>query len=60
MVNTCAIRDNAEAKVWQRLNEFRAHKKQTKSKMVVGVLGKEYIHFQLIIKHYYLIGMPNS
>lgn len=37
--NTCAIRENAEAKIWHRLSEIRAHKKKDKQKMLVGVLG---------------------
>lgn len=46
MANTCAIRDNAEAKVWQRLHFFRSMKNKnrvSKKKPVgyplVGVLG---------------------
>ena len=37
-VNTCSIRDNAEKRVWDRLKQFRAIKKQ-KGDLVVGVLG---------------------
>jgi tRNA-2-methylthio-N6-dimethylallyladenosine synthase len=37
-LNTCAIRDNAEQKIWKRLEEFKALKKQQPS-LVVGVLG---------------------
>ena len=37
-INTCAIRDNAEARIWGRLREMRQHKKQ-KPGMIVGVLG---------------------
>ena len=39
LLNTCAIRENAEAKIWHRLNEIRAHKKKNKQKVLVGVLG---------------------
>eukprot|EP00697_Spironema_sp_BW2_P000174 gnl/Spiro4/10238_TR5441_c0_g1_i1.p1 gnl/Spiro4/10238_TR5441_c0_g1~~gnl/Spiro4/10238_TR5441_c0_g1_i1.p1 ORF type:complete len:673 (+),score=103.06 gnl/Spiro4/10238_TR5441_c0_g1_i1:115-2133(+) len=39
LVNTCAIRDNAEQKVWQRLREFRAIQNTQRRKMTVGVLG---------------------
>jgi tRNA-2-methylthio-N6-dimethylallyladenosine synthase len=37
-LNTCAIRDNAEAKIWQRLRDFRTAKKNRPG-LVVGVLG---------------------
>ncbi|KAL6078297.1 CDK5 regulatory subunit associated protein 1 [Balamuthia mandrillaris] len=39
-VNTCAIRDKAEQKVWDRLNYLKSLKRQNKrQKRVVGVLG---------------------
>jgi len=38
LLNTCAIRDNAEQKIWKRLREFKALKKN-KPGLVVGVLG---------------------
>lgn len=38
LINTCAIRDNAEQRVRNRLNEFHARKKN-KPKLVVGLLG---------------------
>ncbi len=37
-LNTCAIRDNAEQRVRQRLQDFRQHK-QRKPGLVVGMLG---------------------
>lgn len=37
-VNTCAIRDNAEQRVRQRLNDYRKAKR-AKPEMVIGVLG---------------------
>ena len=37
-VNTCSIRDNAEAKVWKRLREFRKNKANNPN-LMVGVLG---------------------
>lgn len=35
-INTCAIRDNAEHKVWQRLNYFWFLKRQWKSNVAIG------------------------
>lgn len=35
-INTCAIRDNAEQKVWQRLNYFWFLKRQWKSNVSIG------------------------
>jgi tRNA-2-methylthio-N6-dimethylallyladenosine synthase len=37
-LNTCSIRENAEQKVWERLKQYRALKKQN-PKLMVGVLG---------------------
>ena len=37
-VNTCAIRDNAEQRVRQRLNDYRKAKR-SKPEMIIGVLG---------------------
>jgi MiaB/RimO family radical SAM methylthiotransferase len=42
LANTCAIRENAEQKIWQRLkffNSIRRKKKKNERKPVVGVLG---------------------
>jgi tRNA-2-methylthio-N6-dimethylallyladenosine synthase len=38
LLNTCAIRDNAEQKVWSRLREIRSTKKRNED-LVIGVLG---------------------
>ena len=38
MVNTCSIRDNAEQRVWGRLDYFRSIKRKRPS-VVIGVLG---------------------
>ncbi|MDI6402675.1 MiaB/RimO family radical SAM methylthiotransferase, partial [Balneolaceae bacterium ANBcel3] len=38
-INTCSIRENAEQKVWNRLNDFRKLKKNRKESVIVGVLG---------------------
>ncbi len=37
-LNTCSVRDNAEQRIWGRLNHYNALKKKNK-KLVVGVLG---------------------
>ena len=37
-MNTCAIRENAEEKVWNRLDEWRGRKKRNPD-LVMGVLG---------------------
>ena len=39
LINTCAIRENAEQKVRHRLATFRAQKKKGRSKLKLGVLG---------------------
>lgn len=38
LVNTCAIRDNAEQRIWGRLAEFRGLKKR-KPWLLVGIIG---------------------
>lgn len=39
-INTCSIRDNAEERVWNRLKEFKALKRERDNRnMTVGVLG---------------------
>jgi len=38
LVNTCSIRDNAEERVWGRLDVFRQYKRRNPS-VIVGVLG---------------------
>ncbi len=38
LVNTCSIRENAEQRVWGRLDLFRSEKKK-RPRVVVGVLG---------------------
>ncbi len=50
-VNTCSIRDNAEAHVWGRLREIK-HQKKTNPGMIVGVLGcmAERLKTQLLEK----------
>ena len=38
LVNTCSIRDNAEQRIWGRLDNFRILKKKKKT-LIVGILG---------------------
>src|SRR5687767_12533170 len=38
LLNTCAIRENAELRVRQRLTEFKK-RKQTQPDLIIGVLG---------------------
>ncbi len=38
LVNTCSVRDNAEQRIWGRLNEFKIHKKR-KPSLLIGVIG---------------------
>ena len=38
LVNTCSIRDNAEQRIWGRLDVFRQQKKKKKS-LYVGIIG---------------------
>ena len=39
LINTCAIRENAEQKVRRRLSTFRAQKKRSRPELKLGVLG---------------------
>jgi len=39
LVNTCSIRDNAEQRIWGRLDAFLQVKKKSAKPMVIGVLG---------------------
>ena len=39
MLNTCAVRESAESKIWKRLEFFRSLKKKEKKDLVTAVLG---------------------
>ena len=39
LLNTCAIRENAESKVFHRLNEIRAERNKSRRDFLIGVLG---------------------
>lgn len=51
-VNTCSVRDNAEQKIYGRLQYFRSLKRKKRS-LIVGVLGcmAERVKEELISKH---------
>ncbi|MCL1822202.1 MAG: tRNA (N6-isopentenyl adenosine(37)-C2)-methylthiotransferase MiaB [Prolixibacteraceae bacterium] len=38
LINTCSVRDNAEQKIWNRLEVFKSLKKKRKN-LIVGVIG---------------------
>jgi len=38
LINTCSVRDNAEQRIWGRLDVFRSYKKKRKD-LIVGVIG---------------------
>jgi tRNA-2-methylthio-N6-dimethylallyladenosine synthase len=37
-INTCSVRDNAEQRVWGRLNLFNSYKKKKKD-LIIGMIG---------------------
>jgi len=39
LLMTCAIRENAETKIWNRLNNIKAYENMSKKPLIVGVLG---------------------
>lgn len=53
LVNTCSIRDNAEQRIWGRLNEFKPYKRK-KRELLVGIIGcmAERLKEELIEKEY--------
>ena len=38
-INTCSIRDNAEQKIFSRLNQLNALRRNRKSRLIVGIIG---------------------
>lgn len=52
LVNTCAIRDNAEQRIFGRLAELRAVKRSRRSRLLIGVIGcmAERLADQLLTK----------
>ena len=53
-VNTCSVRENAENKIYNRLEYFYALKKSKKPHLIVGVLGcmAELVREDLIRNHH--------
>ena len=53
LINTCSIRDNAEQRIWGRLNELRRSRRR-KPSLIVGVIGcmAERLKEQLIESEY--------
>lgn len=38
LANTCSIRDNAEQRIWGRIEQFRLHKRRRQG-IVIGIVG---------------------
>lgn len=53
LINTCSIRDNAEQKIFSRLQQLAALKKKKGGKMIVGIIGcmAERMKDELINNH---------
>jgi tRNA-2-methylthio-N6-dimethylallyladenosine synthase len=53
LVNTCSVRDNAEQKIYNRLQYYHTLKKKKKNKMIIGVIGcmAERVKETLITDH---------
>lgn len=52
LVNTCAIRDNAEQRIFGRLAELQAVKRNRRQRLLIGVIGcmAERLRDQLLLK----------
>ena len=53
-INTCSIRDNAEQKIYNRLDYFHSLRKRKKRNLIIGVLGcmAERVKESLINEHH--------
>ena len=53
-LNTCSIRENAESKIYNRLETLNAERRKSKRKVIIGVLGcmAEHIKNDLIEKYH--------
>ena len=38
-INTCSVRDNAEQKIFSRLNQLNALRKKMKHRLIIGIIG---------------------
>ena len=62
-LNTCSIRENAENKIYQRLDQLFADKKKKGAKTVLGVLGcmAERVRDDLVKNHHAnIVGGPDA
>lgn len=50
--NTCAIRENAETKIWNKINSYYKNLKKQNPQMVIGILGcmAEWLKEQIVSK----------
>lgn len=53
LLNTCSIRDNAEQKIYSRLNYWNALRRKTGHNIIIGVIGcmAERLKHELVEKH---------
>ena len=62
-INTCSIRDNAEQKIFSRLNQLNALRRNRKRRLIVGIIGcmAERLK-EVLINEYdvYIVAGPDS
>ena len=53
IINTCSIRDNAEQKIYSRLNYWKAQRRKRHQNIIIGVVGcmAERLREELVEKH---------
>ena len=61
-LNTCSIRENAEQKIWNRLEALNAMKKKRGGKLLIGVMGcmAERTKEELVEHHADIVAGPDS
>ncbi|MCQ2111164.1 MAG: hypothetical protein MJY79_06700, partial [Bacteroidaceae bacterium] len=61
-LNTCSIRENAEQKIWNRLDALNAMKKKRGGKLLIGVMGcmAERTKEELVEHHADIVAGPDS